>query len=229
MARENGRKGGRPGKADGLPMPFTGERKLSRVEWDEYRLRRARHGQQYPDYAPGWKRPTPETADKVWQRFARDFGAKLDALLPKLRLSADEHDEAEVTAKQAFTVALDAAVLAGERGAMLTQNGVFDALALRWSDHYRMARERGPAAISYDMKVETVRAAWRDLLRNGVRLDALYDRIRRGHPDLYTATKVPTRGYTVEVDFNSPTWTEFVRLLDTDPEYGRSRKRQRLL
>jgi hypothetical protein len=212
-----------------LPMPYTGEKKLSRAEWDEYRARRARHLQHNPCFDSGWRRPTPRTAEEVWQKFARDLGAKLEALLPKLDLSADERDEADLTAKQTFTVALDAAVLAGERGAMLTQNRIFDALAARWSDHYRMAREHGPASISYDMKVETVRAAWRDLVRNGVRLDTLYSLIRRGHPDLYTTTRVPTRGYTVAIDLGSPAWTEFVRILDADPAYGRSRKQQRLL
>jgi hypothetical protein len=213
-----------------LPMPYTGgAKKLSRAEWDEYRARRARHLQQNPAFASGWRRPAPRTAEDVWQKFARNLGAKLEALLPKLDLSPDERDEANLTAKQAFTVALDAAVLAGERGAMLTQNGLFDALAARWSDHYRMAREHGPAAISYDMKVETVRAAWRDLVRNGVRFETLYSLIRRGHPDLYTTTRVPMRGYTVEIDLGSPTWTEFVRIIDVDPVYGRSRKQQRLL
>jgi len=44
--------------------------------------------------------------------------------------------------QQSLVVTLDAAILAGEDGRMLTTNLVFDALAARWSDHYRTALER---------------------------------------------------------------------------------------
>jgi len=46
------------------------------------------------------------------------------------------------TMQQSLVVTLDAAILAGEDGRMLTTNLVFDALAARWSDHYRTALER---------------------------------------------------------------------------------------
>src|SRR5207245_1229332 len=110
--------------------------------------------------------------EAVGSLLASGFRLELDNLLPRIKLSAEECREAELTAKQALAVAVDAAVTAGERRRMLTTNMVFDALARHWSDHYLAVLQAGKAAISYDMKVTTVRASWRDLLRNGVRLEA---------------------------------------------------------
>lgn len=50
-----------------------------------------------------------------------------------------------------LVVALDAALLAGEEGRMLTTNLFFGTLAVRWNDAYRKAVEVGPARISYEM------------------------------------------------------------------------------
>jgi len=129
-------------------------------------------------------------------------------------------------AKQALVVALDAAVTAGEQGRMLTINTVFDALARHWSDHYRKAIEEGPATISYDMKASTVRASWRDLLRNGVQLDALWPKIREGCPGLYKTHRIQGRGRPRgrEVELatnNSPRLTKFLQVVEADPDYRR--------
>jgi len=83
---------------------------------------------------------------------------------------------------------------------MLTINSIFDALAARWSDRYREVREEGRAEVSWDMSLLTIRWSWRDLLRNGIRLDALWQTVGPGCPGLYTTSRVSTRGRTVRVN-----------------------------
>lgn len=86
-------------------------------------------------------------------------------------------------AQQALLVALDAAILAGEDGRMLTTNLVFDALAARWSDHYRRTVDQGPARISYEMHPGVLGASLQDLRSHGltlVRLSALLDLVQKG-------------------------------------------------
>ncbi len=207
-----------------LPMPLGSSSKLSVAELMEYRARHALHLERHPDYDSHWQRPTVETAEAVWKLVGR--------ALRRVRLNDLATDD--LTAKQALTVALDAAVLAGKRGAMLTTNLVFDTLASRWSDNYRAVRASTGATCSWQMKPSTVRASWRDLLRNGIRLEAVYDAVRRGCPGLYVTNRIPTRGYSVTLrDEDSRERLEYLpayeQLILADPIYRRSNQFPRLL
>jgi hypothetical protein len=206
-------------------MPFKGGRgggKLSRAK----RVAYFKHLDAHPNrarYLAGFQRPSEPTAKAVWSTLARALKLKLGDLLlaPAIRLPGDE-----LRAKQALVVAVDAALTAGEQGRMLTINTIFDALARHWSDHYLKAIEEGPATISYDMKASTVRASWRDLLRNGVQLDALWPKIREGCPGLYKTHRIQgrgrARGRAVELaSSNSSRLTKFLRAAEADPEYRR--------
>jgi hypothetical protein len=209
-----------------LPMPFTGRRggaKFSRAEWDEYRARRAAHLKQVPDYDAGWPRPDASVVFAVWNSSGLP---STETLLPAIRLSPDERWAVSETLRQALVVALTSALLAGERGRMLTENLVFDALARCWSDTYRATVEAGRATISYEMKAETVRASWRDLLRNGIDLPKMWNVVRSGCRGLYTTERVPERGYTVKLAVGASALTEF---RDATAGYRRAALPQRLL
>jgi hypothetical protein len=53
-------------------------------------------------------------------------------------------------------------------GPTLSINTVFDALAARWSDHYRRAIAATAARPSWQMRLETLKASWHDLVLNGL-------------------------------------------------------------
>jgi hypothetical protein len=207
-----------------LPMPYTGQRGgFSRAEWDEYRRRRAAHLTLFPDYDAGWRRPDDALVFAVWDSCGLPDER---AMLPAIRLSADERRAVSVTLRQALVVALSSAVLAGERGQMLTINRVFDALAAGWSDHYRATTEAGRARLSYEMRAETVRASWRDLLRNGINLSAIWETVKSGVSGLYTTERVPERGYTVKLSVGNSKLAQF---RDATADYRRSILPGRLL
>jgi hypothetical protein len=134
-------------------------KRLGRVSAEDRRLYRARLGSDLK-----WGRPTEPTAEVVWSLLKGwDSAVLLDDLLPrpgngKRRAGAEYEKDARRTAKQSLVVALDCAIAVGDRGAMLTKNALFDALAQRWSRSYRRARSRG-ARVSYDMRPETVNRA----------------------------------------------------------------------
>jgi len=129
-------------------------------------------------------------------------------MLPAIQLSSIERQSVTLTIQQAIVVALTSAVLAGESGQMLTTNRIFDALAAAWSDHYRAAVEGGCATCSYEMRAETVRASWRDLLRNGLDLTAIWQRIRSGCRGLYTTERIPERGYCIALNVGTAALAE---------------------
>jgi hypothetical protein len=220
------------GEPQWSPMPFTGGRGGRKLSRDE-RVAYFKHLDAHPEYATystGSHRPTAKTAEAVWSLLAPRLKLKLDDFLlaRSLRLPIDE-----VTAKQALVVAIDAAVRAGERGRMLTTNTVFDALGPHWSDHYRFVVDARRADISYDMKAMTVRAIWRDFLRNGVRLDALWIQVRRGHPQLYVTKRASgrgrPRGRTVQLAEDAPLFLDFLRVVKADRDYRRDAPQKRLL
>jgi hypothetical protein len=195
----------------GLPMPFVGRRggaRFSRAEWDEYRVRRAAHLDRFPDYDARWHRPDSITVNAVWSSLGTQL-PPVETMLPAIRLSPIERQAIAATIRQAIVVALTSAVLAGERGQMLTTNRILDALAAAWSDHDRAAVERGRATCSYEMRTETVRASWRDLLRNGIDLKAIWETIRSGCQNLYTTERIPERGYTVTLNVGAAALAEF--------------------
>lgn len=89
-------------------------------------------------------------------------------------LHSTEHAEFVLTAKRALVVVLNEFVTAARRHRMVTLNHVFDALAARWSPTYRDVIEEGRASQVRDMRRETAIASRRDLVRSGVRLDAIW-------------------------------------------------------
>jgi hypothetical protein len=209
-----------------LPLPYAARRGGNlRKERDDYYRHLATHPNG-KEYLAGFHRPTKKTATAVWSFLKPRLKLNVERVLPPKR-TRRRNDE--LTAKQALVIAFDAAVLVGDHGRMLTINTVFDALARHWSDHYRKAIEDGPATISYEMKADTIRASLRDLLRNGVRLEALWRLVRRGCRALYTTERIPTRGYTVIIDKASRSYAKFVQLLKADRDYKRLVHGPRLL
>lgn len=201
-------------------------RRVSREERDAYRRTLE---DRYPDYPKGWHQPTTRTAEAVWSLLSGALKLTIDDLLPPGELLPEDWPEVELTAKKALTIAIDAAISAGERGRMLTVNLIFDALARCWSLTYRETIEKGPATISYDMRVETVRKSGRELLMSDVRIDRLWPIIYRGHGKLYRTNRKPKRGYHVHIDPGAKLYTEFLRIIEDDPDYQRQTSRMRLL
>jgi hypothetical protein len=150
----------------------------------------------------------------------------IKTMLPKISLGLQELAQVTQTIRQAFVVAITSAVLAGERGQMLTTNRIFDALARAWSDNYRETVEAGRATVSYEMRAETVRASWRDLLRNGLDLTAIWRTVRAGCLGLYTTERVPERGYVVTLDIGSAKLAAFRK---ATADYRRAALPSRLL
>ena len=128
-------------------------------------------------------------------------------------------------------IALDAAILAGEDGRMLTTNLVFDALAARWSDHYCRALDDGPARVSYEMHPDVLDASLQDLRSHGftlVRLGALLDLVQNGC-GLYRAERSPERGYTVDLtDATEELRAKFIEILAGDRVTGGDYRRRGL-
>ena len=186
------------------------EREASDGEHYEYRPRRALHAAEHPTYESGFHRPTPETADDVWQALELEG---VDGFLPRFARTDEERDAARLVVMQATVVLLDTIVRAGRRDQrhdqrrdrrLVMRNGLFDAVAGHWSDHYRLARAEGRARFAYEMTRETLTASWRDLVRAGVPLAKLW-RFVKGLTGLYTlkpmkersGRKVKSLGYEV--------------------------------
>ena len=66
-------------------------------------------------------------------------------------------------------------------------------------------------------------------MRNGVRLDALWPKLRRGHGELYITKRIPKRGYAVRPRSASSRLVDFIDLVDADPVYRRRVEKPRLL
>jgi hypothetical protein len=159
--------------------------------------------------------------------------------------------EAELTAAQAFTVALDTVLDVGERGYRLTLNLVVESLARRWSLRYRAAQQRG-ATVSYDMAESTLKATWRELILAGVNVPAIWSLLIRQtrpsgrpptaarkppHPQLMRLYMVSVaegqrhgRGRKVWLDDADVPLLDDVRLaILRDPQYRRVESRRLLL
>lgn len=182
------------GLVGGLPMPHGRlDTKLTATEILEYHERRRQHHEAHPDYIAGWERPLPETARAIYD-LLKQWLPPLDTIHPD-----------PVTAMQLIVVALDQAVIAGryghrveirpdepealERRVMRTvgRNNFFDALARRWSDHARLAREEDRAYTLAQMTPSTIAFCRRDLLVNEINLPALWTLTVNTRLPLYTA------------------------------------------
>jgi hypothetical protein len=169
-----------------LPMPVQRDGGMLPLdEWHEYRVRRRKHLSLNPQYDTTWWRRPPETvASQVWALLAT-HGLTFAEFAPTIatRLSPDERRELEATLQQAMTIAVEAFVTAGRDGYLLTVNRLFDGLASGWSDHYRAVKQAGLAARARDMKPDTIKAARRDFLRNGIDALAIWQTLTREWPD----------------------------------------------
>lgn len=69
-----------------LPMPHTGKAtQLSRTEWEEYRRRRKQQLRVDRAYDGWWRRPSADTAERVWKVVESSLRAariRLDDFLP---------------------------------------------------------------------------------------------------------------------------------------------------
>jgi hypothetical protein len=179
----------------GLPMPPTARPSLE--EWREYRGRREFQLARCPDYDDYWRRPTPATAEAVWQLIAPEMRLRLDDFMPPAYIldnaTAPERAawkaEVALTTKHALVVTLNYAVQVGRKQyrvwrnhneleaerVLVTVTGLFDQLAERWSNHYRAQRAQYPGIRVRDFTTETARACWDDLRRNGIDLKAFWD------------------------------------------------------
>jgi hypothetical protein len=190
-----------------LPMPFhEGSHWGQLPEWNEYHERQRWQHAHDPDYIKKWRRPSTETAETVWKILAK-HGLRIETLLPPvyLRITPAEQVEIVLTIKQALVLALDAFVVSGHspfvgddkaRVRTITVNRIFDVLGLGWSDHFRTVVEAGRADRARDMLPTTVKAARRDLLRNGIDAKAIWDVVacewseRAGQNPLYWTERI---------------------------------------
>jgi hypothetical protein len=139
--------------------------------------------------------PTRLTAEKLWDLVAPELGFDISAITTTVaKLTAAERDVAETTAKQALAIALDTAVACGEDGKALSAIRMFAALAEVWSPAYRAARTRGARRV-FEMTADTIRAAWDELLHQGVHVRALWSTVTSGSPA--PARRQPDRAATV--------------------------------
>jgi hypothetical protein len=176
-------------------------------------------------------RPSAETAQAAWSLLVS--AARRRRRYPRV----GDLDLWQKPADAPLVVALDAAILAGEDGRMLSTNLVFDALAARLSDTYRAAIDSGPARISYEMHPDVLDASLQDLRSHGltlVRLGTLLKLVQHGC-GLYRAERVPERGYTVDLtdEKTEELRTKFVEILAgdraTSGDYRRRGSKKRLL
>jgi hypothetical protein len=184
-----------------LPMPLTGARRIE-GERRAYREAQRLHHAEYPEYARGWKRPRDVTAARVVDLLS------LDA------------DQLSVEEAKALVVTFDAAVQAGEDGRLLGHNLIFDALAARWSDHYRAAVERGPARVSWEMIEGTLKGAWRDLLRKDISMSKMLHLAQQGY-GLYEVKLGDDGRYTVELTGETEARRQqFIEIVKADIGHG---------
>jgi hypothetical protein len=173
--------------------------------------------------------PTAGTAEAVWTLVE----PVLDVDLTNLTTRGPNRAAAELTAKQALVVGLEAAVVAGRDRQRWTINRAFDALAKVWSPTFREAR----ATRSWDMSAETVKTARRELTAAGVKFDVLWLRVLRdGLPGVYRTRvlggKEHTRGRRVTLARRRDR-AAYERLIaaerDTGKGYRRPAERRQLL
>jgi len=197
---------------------------LSFEEWKEYRLRRALHHDQFPDYERGWRRPTAPTATETWTLLKSRLNLQVRELAPAsyVRCLDEDNDRRalDVTTRQALLVVLDHFLTMGRRRRIVTLNSVFDALADRWSDHYRHAQKNG-RVVAYDMKKDTVESSRRDLLRNGISVEALWQKATKPNV-LYETEHILDAGYEVTIRDNTSLLAEFDKVVLRDSSYRRS-------
>jgi hypothetical protein len=213
----------------GLPVRITPETMVTVQERADYQAARRRHLDRFSNYDAGWERPTLDVARDVYALLKdHHLDVRLDSIHPD-----------PLVAQQLLVVALDAAVTAGRYGnpqirrgdderrltrvrRRLTRNALFDAVARRWSDRYREAREHGQAFTVSQMTEDTAKRCWRDLLVNDVALPALWETVTAKNPLFRVRLSKRTGGYNVILR-RGPVLKAFERLVRRDPVYGPTR------
>jgi len=184
--------------------------------------------------------PTVETARAVWELVSVGLptvslpsGARpreLEDLASSVLRFAIGSTRAAVedTAKQALTVALDVFICAGRDGTPVYINSVFQALARRWSPLFR----RTPGSSVWNKKPETLTRARTEMLDAGVDLARVWTAVCDGVERLYSVSLIGgpdhARGRSVELE-EGATLEHFEKLILADPDYKRSRGRNRVL
>lgn len=172
-----------------LPMPHETTNKNPRdigfAEWKEFHQRRKLYQQAKPSYENGFRQPSLHTAENVWSSLSSRSSAIKNQLdrLPKTKswMTEDEKQKCRASTKKALVIVLDTFVntvpfLSTKpkqeviRGT-ITYNNVFDAVCRRFSDHHRLSIANSVR----DMKKDTSWYCRRDLLLNGININALWD------------------------------------------------------
>lgn len=212
-----------------LPMPHTGARRTE-SDWDNIRDRTAKHLADDPEYESGWHRSLPTTAESAWNLLA-PMKLDIEQLVPQHKQARAEMEILHIRAKQALLAAIDAAIASagnGEDGPLVTQNTLFDALAERWSDHYRQAIETTAATQSWEMRADTLKNSWRDLVLVGIQFAAIYQAVVGGCEGLYEIRRAKRREYRVIVHRKSELFKQWSSLIEDDREFRPIRKHRRL-
>jgi hypothetical protein len=128
-------------------------------EREEYRLRQSLYRQARPQHEKLLGRPSDEEVDELWRILGADEFAQMAAL--------------ESPNRSAAVVVIDQIIDAADRGSLVTFNRLFDAVARKWSDHFRAHRARS----AYDMTPTTLTFVWRDFHHEGIRFDKVYQAV----------------------------------------------------
>jgi len=163
-----------------------------------------------------WDRPSVEVADAVWDLLAGPLHLRIrDFFRRSPRLNPDDRPGAVCTAKQSLVIALACFVQGARLRKIVRVNDFFDALAWRWSPHFRQARKASGATTGWDMLPVNVKAAVGDLVRAGLRVDVLWRIATSKRNPLYIPEMVPFLGYQVRPPKNEETLKDFERLVGT--------------
>jgi hypothetical protein len=213
------------------------QQKLGPVTVAERRSYRAKLGSDAQ-----WGRPTTTTAGFVWTLLNNLLLFRLEDFMPKSKShaqpSAAEYNQNVLVAKQSLVIALDCAVTASDRSKMLTQNLLLEALAKYWSIRFRRVHNRGVHTL-YDVREETARRVWRELLLAGVRADSLWKTVTEwskteaSHNPLFWVSRRQGKkhllGWRVHVRADSMAVRAFEGKILNDRQYRRSGERRLML
>lgn len=122
-----------------LPMPHAPDmaKKVSLGEFRQYHRRRAAHLSHFPDYDAGFNRPTPVTAEAIWQLLAPD--------LPESTLADYSYQHSGLSNDERKVIALAVLVLL-IRGRLVTDVGLKPVVSHRTTERGRSTPGHGRAS-----------------------------------------------------------------------------------
>ena len=217
-----------------LPMPYKRHGKVSCADFQEYHQRKALYKREVSGYEEGFNRPGMESVDGVWSLLSLHGASEIDNLIQVTYIVQHWVDDSDYqllkqSARQAFVIALDTFIAAGQNNRNITYNHLFDSLCRSYSDHYRW----GQAKQARDMGIDTAYFCRRDLLLNGVDVNKIWDLIIRNLPQGDDAWQNPLfdvrqqrisgPGELKSVDLKETEMLgRFLDLLNNDSRYRRS-------